>query len=304
MNKEMVNHPDHYKGKNGLECIDVMLDVFGIEATKDFCLLNAFKYLYRCDKKGKKNEDIKKAVWYLNEYNKICEDDKKESLDDTITVGNDCTDYINKKIIKTENIKNNKNLLPIGMDVPYISSKSYTIYDKIYDTLYKELKEQFAEDIYNKLNIASAMRTCQIKLKTIHESADSANIPNELYCTGHPCFFAIDKKGFYVNFICPLNINNNKLTYLDASHLVWKAIIDINYKSYSVERVTIPTYRQITTECSCINIKEDYWITNLDTSPSSNIFYVDKFGCIKQFDITDKDNKKSIVPFVSLRVNF
>lgn len=71
MEKEMVNHPDHYQGGNGLECIDVMLSVFGKEATQNFCLLNAFKYLYRCNKKGKKNEDINKAIWYLNKYNNI-----------------------------------------------------------------------------------------------------------------------------------------------------------------------------------------------------------------------------------------
>ena len=40
---ESVSHPAHYnQGK--YECIDVMLETFGKEATKNFCLLNAFKY--------------------------------------------------------------------------------------------------------------------------------------------------------------------------------------------------------------------------------------------------------------------
>ena len=59
-----VNHPSHYnQGK--YECIDVMVETFGMEAAKNFCLLNAFKYIWRT---GEKNgiEDIKKAVWYLN----------------------------------------------------------------------------------------------------------------------------------------------------------------------------------------------------------------------------------------------
>lgn len=61
-----VNHPSHYEtGK--FECIDVMLETQGKEAVKDFCVCNAFKYLYR---HGNKNglEDIKKAIWYLNKF--------------------------------------------------------------------------------------------------------------------------------------------------------------------------------------------------------------------------------------------
>ena len=75
MEKEMVNHPDHYKtGK--FECIDVMLEIFGPQATMDFCLLNSFKYLYRCNAKGKKDEDIAKARWYIDKYLEISKDTK------------------------------------------------------------------------------------------------------------------------------------------------------------------------------------------------------------------------------------
>lgn len=66
-----VNHPSHYAtGK--YECIDVMLEIFGIEAVKTFCLLNAFKYNYRS---GRKNglEDIKKAKWYIDKYIELSE---------------------------------------------------------------------------------------------------------------------------------------------------------------------------------------------------------------------------------------
>lgn len=59
-----VNHPAHYEtGK--FECIEVMEEVFGTEAVKDFCICNAFKYLYRHKRKNG-IEDLKKAVWYLN----------------------------------------------------------------------------------------------------------------------------------------------------------------------------------------------------------------------------------------------
>ncbi len=61
-----VDHPSHYnQGK--FECIDVMLEVYGVETVKAFCLLNAFKYLWRCnDKNG--DEDVEKARWYLDKY--------------------------------------------------------------------------------------------------------------------------------------------------------------------------------------------------------------------------------------------
>ena len=63
---DAVNHPSHYnQGK--YECIDVMVETFGKEATKHFCLLNAFKYVWRT---GEKNgaEDVKKAIWYLDKF--------------------------------------------------------------------------------------------------------------------------------------------------------------------------------------------------------------------------------------------
>lgn len=64
--KEEINHPDRYAGGK-FECIEVMLDVFGADAVKHFCILNALKYLWRSEKKNGV-EDIKKAVWYLNKY--------------------------------------------------------------------------------------------------------------------------------------------------------------------------------------------------------------------------------------------
>lgn len=64
MQSDMVNHPSHYEtGK--FECIDVMVETQGVFAVKCFCLCNAFKYLYRHNKKNG-IEDIKKAIWYLN----------------------------------------------------------------------------------------------------------------------------------------------------------------------------------------------------------------------------------------------
>ena len=71
METNTVNHPAHYKGEK-YECIEVMIEVFGKEVVKNFCKLNAFKYLWRSDKKNQ-TEDIQKAEWYLNKYKELGE---------------------------------------------------------------------------------------------------------------------------------------------------------------------------------------------------------------------------------------
>lgn len=58
---------DHYAGK--IECIDAMLETMGRDDVRAFCLCNAFKYLWRCKKKHETpEEDVEKAVWYLQKY--------------------------------------------------------------------------------------------------------------------------------------------------------------------------------------------------------------------------------------------
>lgn len=74
--EDVVNHPTHYEtGK--FECIDVMLETQGKQAVTDFCVCNAFKYLYR---HGRKNgvEDLKKARWYLDKAIGLIEGDDDE----------------------------------------------------------------------------------------------------------------------------------------------------------------------------------------------------------------------------------
>lgn len=64
---DKVNHPSHYQ-KDGKECIDVMLELYGIQAVIHFCECNAFKYRWRAGiKAGESAEvDLKKAKWYEN----------------------------------------------------------------------------------------------------------------------------------------------------------------------------------------------------------------------------------------------
>ena len=68
MNKEQVNHPEHYN-QYPVEVIDMMVKIFGVEATYHFCLLNSFKYRMRMGVKFPNMTDLKndldKEAWYL-----------------------------------------------------------------------------------------------------------------------------------------------------------------------------------------------------------------------------------------------
>lgn len=76
---EKVNHPKHYNRPNGMECIDEMVLIFGIQEAKTFCKLNAWKYRYRAaDKNGK--EDLEKSDWYIQKYKELCKQQQDESF--------------------------------------------------------------------------------------------------------------------------------------------------------------------------------------------------------------------------------
>lgn len=60
---DSVNHPSHYNS-HGIEAINV-IEAFHL----GFCRGNALKYILRAGKKTKDcDEDIKKAIWYLNRF--------------------------------------------------------------------------------------------------------------------------------------------------------------------------------------------------------------------------------------------
>ena len=71
---DAVNHPSHYN-QGGIECIDAMVSAFGKKSTASFCLINAFKYVWRAaDKNGM--EDIDKAIWYMNKFKELYSDER------------------------------------------------------------------------------------------------------------------------------------------------------------------------------------------------------------------------------------
>ena len=63
---DMVNHPPHYKSDNGIECIDVIKAALGDEFNA-YCRGTSMKYIWRTGKKWNADEDIKKAIWYLEQ---------------------------------------------------------------------------------------------------------------------------------------------------------------------------------------------------------------------------------------------
>ena len=77
--KEMVNHPNHYQSKKGIEVIDVMEafteDLSGIEAVDTS---NVLKYICRWKQKNGL-EDLRKAQWYLQHLIKKVEKENNKN---------------------------------------------------------------------------------------------------------------------------------------------------------------------------------------------------------------------------------
>ena len=60
-----VNKPDHYN--NGtIECIDYIKDCMTLEEYRGYLRGNVIKYQHRHTYKGKPQEDLAKAAWYLS----------------------------------------------------------------------------------------------------------------------------------------------------------------------------------------------------------------------------------------------
>jgi hypothetical protein len=58
-----INHPPHYGGDTQTEPIKV-IEAWGL----NFHLGNAVKYIARAGKKGSEEEDLRKAVWYIQRH--------------------------------------------------------------------------------------------------------------------------------------------------------------------------------------------------------------------------------------------
>ena len=88
--KDSVNHPKWYtQHPSGVECIDI---------TRHYCFAigNAIKYLWRAglkkdaslDDKQKEIEDLRKAIWYINDRIKQLGDPVRDFDIDSLPSGN------------------------------------------------------------------------------------------------------------------------------------------------------------------------------------------------------------------------
>jgi len=65
-----VNHPPHYN-QYPIETIDMMISIFGVDKTIDFCIMNAYKYRMRLGLKDNIEQDLAKEKWYLDKANEL-----------------------------------------------------------------------------------------------------------------------------------------------------------------------------------------------------------------------------------------
>ena len=71
---DRVNHPHYYQDPSGVECIEIVRH-------RDFNIGNAIKYLWRAGLKSEEGidipikmiEDLKKAIFYINDEIKLIE---------------------------------------------------------------------------------------------------------------------------------------------------------------------------------------------------------------------------------------
>ena len=65
-----VSKPFHYNHTDGIECIDYIKQVLGLEGFIAYCRGNVIKYNHRAFHKGNPTEDMSKAEWYLKQTTK------------------------------------------------------------------------------------------------------------------------------------------------------------------------------------------------------------------------------------------
>ena len=63
---DTVNKPFHYNHTDGIECIDYIRQVLGLDGFIAYCHGNFIKYQHRYRYKQNPVEDMEKAQWYLN----------------------------------------------------------------------------------------------------------------------------------------------------------------------------------------------------------------------------------------------
>lgn len=74
INSEMVNHPSHYNLPNRKECIDEMIDIYGLKDVAKWCEITAYKYKYRVRHASSFTnfvQDMHEATWYTDKAREL-----------------------------------------------------------------------------------------------------------------------------------------------------------------------------------------------------------------------------------------
>ncbi len=71
INSDMVNHPSHYNLPDRKECIDEMIDIYGLKDVAKWCEITAYKYKYRAGHKDSLTQDVQKAIWYTTKAHEL-----------------------------------------------------------------------------------------------------------------------------------------------------------------------------------------------------------------------------------------
>lgn len=90
-------NPNHYKSETSLECIEAMQIAFGNDVVIDFCLCNAWKYIWRWKNKNG-IEDLAKAQWYIEKGRELSVYDYEFESTNIHQRFDSMADYINSNL--------------------------------------------------------------------------------------------------------------------------------------------------------------------------------------------------------------
>lgn len=74
INSDMVNHPSHYNLPDRKECIDEMIDIYGLKDVAKWCEITACKCKYRARHASSFTnfvQDMHEATWYMDKAREL-----------------------------------------------------------------------------------------------------------------------------------------------------------------------------------------------------------------------------------------
>lgn len=74
INSDMVNHPSHYNLPNRKECIDEMIDIYGLKDVAKWCEITSYKCKYRARHASSFTnfvQDMHEATWYMDKAREL-----------------------------------------------------------------------------------------------------------------------------------------------------------------------------------------------------------------------------------------